>query len=390
MPVQIEIAGRTFYEPRLRWKHGRAYIRFYHPDKQPTQREHALHTSDKMAAAQLFQQRRFEYLHGMLDSWEEKRVEGVTLEEALRDYLEHQDVRPSSLRCKQMRLEPFVRRHPGMMASGITKGIVEAYCYRSNLKVSTQQRYLYELRHFIDYCWRKGWIGPNPAEELQKTTPKRKKRVSRELTEYLSPAQVRKLVQTIEKDIEAKPRRAGRRVLINVILSAVATGLRRGEICNLRWEHVRLYDPPLETRFGGLLYGWLAVRNGEDGKTKTGDEDRVPVVPQAYELLRRMNKSAGESGYVFEAPRKPDRLYPWWVSDRFRYYRREAKLPKQIHFHSLRHTCASWLAESGVDLKVIQEVLRHSNIRQTMRYAHLMPEVVASKMVQAFEEIDMS
>ena len=112
-------------------------------------------------------------------------------------------------------------------------------------------------------------------------------------------------------------------------------------------------------------------------------------MPQAYELLLRLREKRGPSGYVFESSRKCGKLSDWWVSNRFREYRRMAMIRDEIHFHSLRHTCASWLAEAGVDLKVIQEVLRHSNIRQTMRYAHLIPEVVVNKMVGAFEQIQI-
>ena len=54
---------------------------------------------------------------------------------------------------------------------------------------------------------------------------------------------------------------------------------------------------------------------------------------------------------------------------------------------SVTDTYASWLAENGADLKLIQEILRHSNIKQTMRYTHLMPEVIAEKAVKAMDQI---
>ena len=112
------------------------------------------------------------------------------------------------------------------------------------------------------------------------------------------------------------------------------------------------------------------------------------MVPQAHELLRSLLESKWKSGYVFESPRASGQLNAWWVSNPFRHYRREAKIRDEIHFHSLRHTCASWLAERDVDLKVIKEVMRHANIRQTIRYAHFVPEVVANKMVRAFQNLD--
>lgn len=385
----IEIAGRSFYEPKMRWKSGRAYIRFYDPNKRPKQKDYALHTADKQAADLLFQQRRFEYLNGLLDPWAQRRKDGVTLEEAVHQYLKAQDVRASTLKSKRVRLEPFTREHPGMLVSGITEDAVEAYCYQSRFKTSTQQRYLHEMRQFIEFCRKKGWITSNPAKDLQKSTPRRKKRQNRELTEYLRPSEVQRVISAIEQDIESNPRRAGRRVLIDVILFAVTTGLRRGEICNLKWSHIHLYDPPKQTSSGAKLYGWIGVRSEAGAQTKTGDEARVPIVPQVYELLKRMSERREQDVYVFTSPRKGSKLNAWWVSDRFRHYRRKAGIKEEIHFHSLRHTCASWLAEAGTDLKVIQEVLRHTSIRQTMRYAHLIPEVVSCKMIKAYHEIKL-
>ena len=61
------------------------------------------------------------------------------------------------------------------------------------------------------------------------------------------------------------------------------------------------------------------------------------------------------------------------VSRTFRRYRRLAKLLDGIHFHSLRHTAASWLVSRGVSLRLVQDVLGHSSIRSTEIYSHLLP-----------------
>ena len=52
---------------------------------------------------------------------------------------------------------------------------------------------------------------------------------------------------------------------------------------------------------------------------------------------------------------------------------------KPLRFHDLRHTFASCLAMAGVDLRTIQELMRHKSIQMTMRYAHLHPEHLKGK-----------
>ncbi len=72
------------------------------------------------------------------------------------------------------------------------------------------------------------------------------------------------------------------------------------------------------------------------------------------------------------------------VSRRFKYYVRLAKLPERTRFHSLRHTCASWLVQRGVSLPIVQAILGHSTIRVPQRYAHLAPDVMQAAMQEAF------
>src|SRR5690606_33878900 len=62
----------------------------------------------------------------------------------------------------------------------------------------------------------------------------------------------------------------------------------------------------------------------------------------------------------------------------------KAKLPKGVHFHTLRHTTASWLTMRGVPLAVTQAVLGHHSIAVTERYSHLAPDVMKAAMHQAF------
>jgi integrase len=370
---------------------GRYYIRYYDPARIPSQIERALRTKDRKAAQHLFSERRQAYLYGEHDPWTSRRQEGTTLSEAIEKYLEDPHIRPSTRRAKRYRLGPFDRAHPGMMASGVTEEALCEYCLRPELKRETKLQYLYEFRKLLDFCVAEGWCTSNPAADALKKMSRHSKRETRRAAEYLKPADVDRLLSAIDYDVEAHPKRRGRLVLRDVVLLAVSTGLRRGELCGLRWRDVDLFNPP-KTSDGGLSYGWIAVRHDGDSMTKTGDEDRVPLVPISHSVLKRLHEETRGTDFgdhVFRGPRG-GRLDGEWISSLFREYRKLAKLPDGFHFHSLRHTCASWLAESGTDLKAIQEVLRHSNIRQTLRYAHLMPEVVARKMVAGLSEISLA
>ena len=51
-----------------------------------------------------------------------------------------------------------------------------------------------------------------------------------------------------------------------------------------------------------------------------------------------------------------------------------------FRFHDLRHTCAAWLVQAGVPLTEVRDVLGHSTIKMTERYAHLAPENVRAAL----------
>jgi integrase len=62
----------------------------------------------------------------------------------------------------------------------------------------------------------------------------------------------------------------------------------------------------------------------------------------------------------------------------------EAKDRERLRFHSLRHTCASWLAMKGVPMRVIRGLLGHSSQNVTERYSPLHPEVMEKAMEETF------
>jgi site-specific recombinase XerD len=65
--------------------------------------------------------------------------------------------------------------------------------------------------------------------------------------------------------------------------------------------------------------------------------------------------------------------YPTWISRQFKFAVLENNFDKRLHFHSCRHSFASWLVKAGVSLYQVQKLLGHSSLRVTQMYAHLEP-----------------
>jgi integrase len=148
--------------------------------------------------------------------------------------------------------------------------------------------------------------------------------------------------------------------LRDIVIFTVLTGLRRGEVVNLRWDQVN-FDRKL-----------IHIRSSPNFQTKTGKNRVVPLNEAAFQILSR-RKREETSDYVFSINREP--ISGSWVSHRFLECLVDAGLgDTNLHFHSLRHTFASWLVQDGVSLYEVQKLLGHSSIAVTQVYSHLQPE----------------
>lgn len=137
-----------------------------------------------------------------------------------------------------------------------------------------------------------------------------------------------------------------------VILLTMNTGLRRGELANLRWDDVTL----LENR------GLLTVR-GE--VAKSGQSRHVNLNEEARDVLRRWKEQSGPDA---------DLVFPLMKYARtgFRNILKRAKI-KRFRFHDLRHHFASRLVQEGASLYSVAKLLGHADIKTTLLYAHLAP-----------------
>lgn len=140
-----------------------------------------------------------------------------------------------------------------------------------------------------------------------------------------------------------------------MVLLALNTGMRRGELFKLTWQNVDLSRCTLTV----------------EGKTAKSKKTRhVPLNAEALLILKRWHEQATGTQLVFPNAegKQLDNVQTSWEN-----LMRNAKI-KAFRFHDLRHSFASKLAMAGVDLNTIRELLGHSDIKMTLRYSHLAAE----------------
>ncbi len=143
-----------------------------------------------------------------------------------------------------------------------------------------------------------------------------------------------------------------------MIIVAIGTGLRFGELIALSWKDVEFNNKVLTVR--------QAFAEGVMGSPKSNQIRYIPMSESVIKVLWRRMKS---QGYIF-ADVNDQPLKQTACIKKLHRICQKAGLRK-IGWHCLRHTFASHLAQAGANLVAIQGLLGHSDIRTTMRYAHI-------------------
>jgi integrase len=135
-----------------------------------------------------------------------------------------------------------------------------------------------------------------------------------------------------------------------IIKVAIHSGLRRGEILNLKWK-----DVDLERRE-------LIITNTKSGKARV-----VPVNGVLFLEFQKLWNTRVESEYVFTNSSTGKPFVD--IKKAFKSAFKKANV-QELRFHDLRHTFASRLVENGVDIITVKNLLGHSSVRVTERYTH--------------------
>lgn len=194
-----------------------------------------------------------------------------------------------------------------------------------------------------------------PSNPTEKTV--RPKIVKNEM-KVLTNEQLDKFLNEIELETEWR----------DFFYTELTTGLRRGEICGLKWS-----DFDEET--GRLnINRSIEVKNGivTEGETKTGKGKRSFYLPESTADMLRERKKTAKTEWIFTDPIKPNQpIAPPKAYRKMKELLQKAELPN-IRFHDLRHTFATHALTSGVDAKTLSGILGHTKASFTLdTYTHV-------------------
>lgn len=306
-------------------------------------------TCSKKLAAVILSKKRANVAEGK--HLDKKRNPQTTFFELLEQYTE---AKARTLRMKGFEgmVTAWKKSFGNVPCSKLTESKIEKYLNsRKDLSATSKNRHLTILRSV--FSW-----GLNLKEPLVSSNPtlgiKKDKRAEEaaKRNRYLNHEEIQRLLSLASDGFRP------------ILVTALHTGMRRGEILSLKWADVD-----------------LKARNITVRKTKGGKNREIKMNDTLVETLKNL-PSRFQKNYVFPSPVKPGKPYTD-VNHTFNRLTRKAEI-EDCRFHDLRATFASQMVMSGADLKTVQELLGHSSLTMTQRYAHLSKAHVA----QAVQNMD--
>lgn len=266
----------------------------------------------------------------------------------------------------------FEERYPGILVENVTpKQIQDFYTYEmtvNGLSANTIIHYHANIRKALQYAFKIGLIDVNPADRIDR--PKKERFVGEAYT---------------EEELQMLFQKAKGHTLEFAIYMGAFYGLRRSEICGLKWDAVDFKNKTFTIkRIVTEVYVDGKIQLIEKDRTKTKSSfRRLPLIKPMEEYLLKLKHQEEENhalcgnfycqkynGYIY-VNKIGELVKPGYITKYFPEFLEKTGM-KRIRFHDLRHSCASLLYANGVSLKEIQEWLGHSDISTTSNiYTHL-------------------
>lgn len=288
----------------------------------------------------------------------------TALGEMLEEYLKSLQVRNYSkmtVKTRRVYLGYFIRwcQDRGVTEPvEVTRPIIESYqrylfYYRQKdgkpLTFASQITRLTPLRVWFKWLSRQRYMMHNPASELE--LPRMEHRLPRTILTISEVEQV-----LLQPDIN-EPLGLRDRAMLETLYS---TGIRRSELVNLK-----VYDLNMER-------GIVTIRQGKGKKDRVIPiGDRAAAWVEKYLREARPRIVAEPDDYVMFLSNSGEGLGIHYMSDLVREYVDAADIGKRGSCHMFRHTMATLMLENGADVRYIQQMLGHADLRTTQVYTHV-------------------
>jgi integrase len=305
------------------------------------QRFESCKTSNKKDAEQRLVDRRKEALEGIAPAPPIKPLALNDLKDRYLAFVGHQ----RGVETKKIHFAHFARVWGNPPIHTLTVEVLDRYrAHRRGESVgpATINREMATLKHALSKAVEWKLLRKALREEL--TAIKKYQEPDGRLRYLSGPEEADRLLQACEDFLK------------QIVLTAIHTGMRKGELLGLRWDQV------------DMTHGFIRLKQTKNGKARA-----LPLNETLWSLFSSLG-TRQDVPWVFhdsEGRRYNDIRHPFDKAC-------EVAGMTDFHFHDLRHTFASWLVMKGVPLATVSTLLGHTSPMMTLRYAHLSPKHLTS------------
>lgn len=226
----------------------------------------------------------------------------------------------------------------------ITEGGAIPKTARLGAKSNTINMEIKVLRTIFNQGIKWGYLKENPTKgvKILKVTDAKRPR-------FLTEEECRKLLAECGEE------------LYPAFFTFLNTGMRLSELLNLTWDDIDFRRKKIK------------IQSKPFWHPKTGERE-IPIGKATEELLRKLEKEGKRNSRFIFHQKNGEKLRENYLRKKLIGVTKRCGFPDVTSIHSLRHTFASHLVMSGVDLPTVQKLLGHADIQTTMIYSHLAPD----------------
>lgn len=283
-----------------------------------------------------------------------KKDRKIRFEGFAKEYLDYAKINKRSWRRDESSLIRLLPHFKDMLLSKITPLHIEEYkkIRLDKVKPSTINRELTCLKHMFTIAERfRKFDDKNPVKEVKFFQERQY------IMRILDGKEIKRLINASTGYLRA------------MIILALNTGMRKGEILNMKWNDV------------DFIEDYIYIK-----ETKSNVIRKIPMNSIVRATLKGIKR---ENDFVFCSSKTGTRFIDFFRS--FKTACRKVGIT-DLRFHDLRHTAATLMVMGGIDLVTVSQILGHSTIQMTMKYAHPTPEnkrravSVLASMIEAKQE----